>query len=236
MGLPILEHPTFELTIPSTHKPLTYRPFLVKEEKVLLLAQESDEMKDLTRAIKQVLKNCIIEGEIDLEDAPTFDIEYMFLQLRANSVSNKSKFNLNDPESKKPIEVELDLKEVNVKYNDDHNSLIKLNDKVSLQMKYPTYETISLFDNMDSLVDTTFGMIKYCVDKVLVGEEEVHELKDYSDKEINEFIDSLTTENFEQVQAFFDTMPRLEHTIEYKVGKKTKTRTFVGLSDFFSYA
>ena len=197
MGLPILEHPTFELTIPSTGKPLTYRPFLVKEEKVLLLAQESEEMKDLTRAIKQVLKNCIVDGEVDLDVAPTFDIEYMFLQLRANSVNNKAKFHINDPESKKPVEIELDLKQVNVQYKDDHISLIKLTDKVSLQMKYPTYETISLFDNMDNVVDTTFGMIKYCVDKILVGKEEVHELKDYSDKEVNEFIDSLTTENFE---------------------------------------
>ena len=202
MGLPILQHPTFELTIPSTNKSLTYRPFLVKEEKVLLLAQESDEMKDLTRAIKQILKNCIVDGEIDLEAAPTFDIEYMFLHLRANSVSNKAKFNINDPESKKPIVVELDLKEVNVQHNDDHNSLIKLDDKVSLQMKYPTYETISLFDNMDNMVDTTFGMIKYCVDKVLVGEEEVYEFKDYSDKEIDEFIDSLTTEHFKNIQTF----------------------------------
>ena len=112
MALPIIKHPTFELTIPSTGKPLTYRPFLVKEEKVLLLAQESDEMKDLTRAIKQVLKNCIVDGEVDLDVAPTFDIEYMFLQLRANSVSNKAKCQIDDPESKKPIEIELDLKQI----------------------------------------------------------------------------------------------------------------------------
>ena len=110
MGLPIIKHPTFELTVPSTNKSLTYRPFLVKEEKVLLIAQESNEMKDLTRAIKQILKNCTVEGEFDLEAAPTFDIEYLFLQLRANSVSEKAKFTLTDPESKKPIEIESETK------------------------------------------------------------------------------------------------------------------------------
>ena len=236
MGLPILQHPTFELTIPSTSGKLTYRPFLVKEEKVLLIAQESDEVKDLTRAIKQILKNCIIEGDVDVDDSPTFDLEYMFLQLRANSVSNKAKFTIHDPDSKKGIEVELDLKDVAVQYDDNHNSLIKLNDNISLQMKYPTYDTISKFDAVADVVGTTFGMIRHCVDKVFVGEEEVHDFKDYSDKEVDEFIDSLTTDNFQAIQTFFDTMPKLRHEVEYKVGKKTKTRTFTGLQDFFSYA
>ena len=200
MSLPILQHPTFELTIPSTSDTLTYRPFLVKEEKVLLLAQESDDIKDLTRAIKQILKNCIVTGDVDLEQSPTFDIEYMFLQLRANSVSELAKFTITDPEAKKPIDVELDLKKVSVQYDDGHNSLIKLNDSVSLQMKYPTYETIGRFDDSQDIVTTTFGMIKYCVDKIFVGEDEVHEFKDYSDKEIDEFIESLTSKNFNDIQ------------------------------------
>ncbi|NMJ87640.1 MAG: baseplate protein [Thaumarchaeota archaeon] len=234
MALPVLSHPTFDLTIPSSKEKVVYRPFLVKEEKILLLAQEANEIKDLTRSVKQIINNCIVEGELDVQNAPTFDLEYIFLKLRANSVSDLAKFKISDEETQKEVDIELDLKDVEIHYTDGHDSKIKLNDVVSLQMRYPTYETIGTIDENVNQVKATFDMIKACIDKVLVGEDEVHEFKDYSNSEVDAFIDSLTSQNFQDVQKFFDTMPRLEHTVEYKIGKRTKTRTFSGLADFFT--
>ena len=234
MALPVLSHPTFDLTIPSSKEKVVYRPFLVKEEKILLLAQEANEIKDLTRSVKQIINNCIVEGELDVQNAPTFDLEYIFLKLRANSVSDLAKFKISDEETQKEVDIELDLKDVEIHYTDGHDSKIKLNDVVSLQMRYPTYETIGTIDENVNQVKATFDMIKACIDKVLVGEDEVHEFKDYSNSEVDAFIDSLTSQNFQDVQKFFDTMPRLEHKVEYKIGKRTKTRTFSGLADFFT--
>jgi hypothetical protein len=237
MALPVLSHPIFDLTVPSSKEHITYRPFLVKEEKILLLAQEADNLKDLTRSVKQIINNCIIDGSVDVDHAPTFDIEYIFLKLRSNSVSDIAKFNIVDPETGKEIEVEIDLKIVEVHDTKDHSKIIKLSDEVTLQMKYPTYDILKKVNVEDSSdVTATFEMIKHCIDKIMVGEDEVHEFKDYSNSEIDNFIDSLTSQSFQDVQKFFDTMPRLEHDVDYKIGKKTKTRKFIGLSDFFAYA
>jgi hypothetical protein len=239
MALPVLSHPTFDLTIPSTKETIVYRPFLVKEEKILLLAQEGNNIKELTRAVKQIINNCIVEGSVNVDKSPTFDIEYIFLNLRANSVNDIAKFSITDEETKKEVEIEIDLKDVEIQYADDHDPTVILNDAVSLQMKYPTYEAIGNVGNIDGegnqqVVKATFDMIKMCIDKVLVGEDEIHEFKDYSNNEVDTFIDSMTTQNFQDVQKFFDTMPKLEHTVEYKIGKRTKTRTFSGLADFFT--
>ena len=239
MALPVLSHPTFDLTIPSTKEEIVYRPFLVKEEKILLLAQEGNNIKDLTRSVKQIINNCIVEGDINVDASPTFDIEYIFLKLRSNSVNDIAKFTIVDEETKKEVEVEIDLKEVEIKYTDGHNPTVILNDAVSLQMKYPTYQIIGSVGNIEAeenqqVVKATFDMIKACIDKVLVGEDEIHEFKDYSNNEVDAFIDSMTTQNFQDIQKFFDTMPKLEHTVEYKIGKRTKTRIFSGLADFFT--
>ena len=236
MALPVLSHPTFDLTVPSTKEEVVYRPFLVKEEKILLLAQEANNVKDLTRSVKQIINNCIIEGDVNVDASPTFDIEYIFLKLRANSVSDIAKFKIADEETKKEVEVEIDLKDVEIQYTDGHTTTVVLNDVVSLQMKYPTYEILGhMGEGSDQqVVKATFDMIKACIDKVLVGEDEVHEFKDYSNSEVDNFIDSMTSQNFQDIQKFFDTMPRLEHTVDYKIGKRTKTRTFSGLADFFT--
>ena len=237
MALPVLTHPTFELEIPSTKEKITCRPFLVKEEKILLLAQESGNPNDMIKAVKQIMTNCIIEGTMDVGNAPTFDIEFIFLRLRANSVGQTSKFTIIDEETSEEIVNEVDLNAVEVQFNKDHTPDVKLNNDVNLTMKYPTYKSLELMaktGETDMTTEVTFDMIKSCIDKIYVGDEEVHELKDYSKKEVNDFIDSFTSENFRDVQAFFDTMPKLEHTIEYKVGKKNKTRVLSGLADFFS--
>ena len=237
MALPILTHPTFELEIPSTKEKITCRPFLVKEEKILLLAQESGNPSDMIKSVKQIMTNCIVEGSMDVGNAPTFDFEYIFLRLRANSVGQTAKFTINDEETSEEIVAEVDLNTVEVQFDKNHKRDIKLNNDVSLMMRYPTYkslEVIAKSGNTNVTTEITFDMIKSCIDKIYVGDEEVLELKDYSKKEVNDFVDSFTSENFQDVQNFFDTMPKLEHKIEYKVGKKNKTRVLSGLADFFS--
>ena len=233
MGLPILKHPTFELTVPSTNQKITYRPFLVKEEKILLLAQASNKLKDVIRSVKQIINNCVIEGEVNVDALPTFDIEYIFLKLRANSVNDVAKFKIPDEETKKDVDIELDLKDVEIYRPEGHNSLIDVGDNVKLQMSYPTYDALEKFGEGQETAKATFDMIKVCIDQVLVGEDEVHQFKDYSEKEVDTFVESLSSKAFVDVQKFFDTMPRLEHTVEYKVGKRTEKKVFSGLADFF---
>jgi len=236
MALPVLKHLTFELTVPSTQQKITYRPFLVKEEKILLLSQASDKMSDLIRSVKQIINNCIIEGDINIDVLPTFDIEYIFLKLRSNSVDDIAKFKFTDDEYKKEIDIELDLKEVEVVRPEGHNPLVELGDNVKLQMKYPTYDMLSKYGDGAEVVKATFEMIKVCVAQIIVGEDEVHEFKDYTVSEVDTFIDSLTSQNFRDIQTFFDTMPKLEHTVEYKVGKRTEKKVLSGLADFFPSA
>jgi hypothetical protein len=233
MALPIMKHPTFELTIPSTKATLKYRPFLVKEEKILLLAQGSTKSKDLILAVKQIVNNCILEGDINIDSTPTFDLEYIFLKLRANSVSDIAKFNMTEDDGEES-KVEIDLNEVEVQHTENHTNMVALGNNVSLEMKYPSYTTLSNIKSEEA-VDVTFEMIEMCIDKVVQGEE-VMELKDFSKAEVKEFLDSLTSQNFRDIQKFFDEMPKLQHTVEYKVGKKTKSRTFTGLADFFQSA
>ncbi len=233
MALPIMKHPTFELTVPSTKAKLKYRPFLVKEEKILLLAQGSNNPKDLIQAVKQIVTNCIIEGDVDVDNSPTFDLEYIFLKLRANSVSDVAKFTLTE-ETGEESKIELDLNTVEVQHTKDHTNIIDLGDGVHLEMKYPTYTTLGSVTSED-VVEVTFGMIERCIDKVIQGEE-VMELKDFSKADVKEFLDSLTSQNFRDIQKFFDEIPKLQHTVEYKVGKEKKTRTFTGLADFFQSA
>ena len=239
MALPVLQHPTFELTVPSTGEKVIYRPFLVKEEKILLLSQASAKLDDLVRSVKQIINNCIVEGNINVDALPTFDIEYIFLKLRAHSVSDLAKFSIPDDESKKAIDIEFDLKDVEIVRTEGHTNIIELQNGVKLEMKYPTYDTLTMFGEGAQVAQATFDMIKVCIDKVVVGDgeqQEVYEFKDYTDKEVDAFVDSLTSQAFRDVQEFFDTMPRLEHTIEYKAGKRTKKKTFVGLADFFPSA
>jgi len=239
MALPKLKHPTFELTVPSTNQKVIYRPFLVKEEKILLLSQASDKLEDLVRSVKQIINNCIIKGDIDIDALPTFDIEYIFLKLRANSVSDIAKFTIADKDSKKDIEIELDLKDVEIFRPKDHTSKIDLGNNVSLEMIYPTYDALTKHgdgDGHNMAVEATFDMIKVSIGKVIVGEDEVYEFKDYTESEVDNFVESLTSQSFRDIQTFFDTMPRLEHTVEYKVGNRTEKKVFSGLADFFPSA
>ena len=237
MALPKIKHPIFELTVPSTKEQIKYRPFLVKEEKILLLAQQSKEVKDMIEAVKQIINNCVVEGSIDIDKLPSFDIEYIFLQLRANSVGQTAKLAFTDQDTNKRQEVEVDLTKVNVKWEDNHKDIIQITDNIKMSMKYPTYADIAALD-LDKIntAEQTMKMVRMCSDKVYSGEDQVDQLSDYSEQEVDEFLESLNTQNFADVQLFFETMPKLSHTIEYTIGKKNKNYTFQGIADFFSFA
>jgi len=237
MPLPILQHPTFELTIPSTEQRVKYRPFLVKEEKILLIAQSSEDAADIIRAIKQIINNCIIEGDINVDELPSFDVEYFFLKLRSHSVNNVAKIEITDPDSQKEIPLSVNLDEVQVVFDKKHSNKIDLNDDLFITMRYPTYDDLlktGVETSDKNIGESLTELINTCVDKVYDGDD-VHSLDDYTPQEATEFIDSLSGQNFQDIQNFFDTAPRLEHTVNYKVGNKKKKYTLRGIQDFLSW-
>ena len=237
MGLPIIKHPTFELTIPSTKQKIKYRPFLVKEEKILLLAQSSENVMDMINAIKQIINNCIVEGNINLDLLPSFDIEYMFLRLRANSVNSTSSLTFKDPDDPeaKPQKIDVDLLTIEVKWPKDIKNKIDLGEGISMSLKYPTYDEIGSINN-ENAAEGTMQLIKICADKIYSGVDTVDDLKDYSEQEIGNFLDSLKGEALKGIQLFFEDMPKLSHTIDYEIKGKKKQHTFEGIADFFTYA
>jgi hypothetical protein len=239
MGLPIIKHPTFELTIPSSKQQFKFRPFLVKEEKILLLAQSGKDVNDMIKSIKQIITNCLLEGDLNVDSLPSFDIEYIFLKLRINSVSPEVELVFPEPGTDKEQKVKVDLNEVEVHFNKDHTNKIDVGNGIMMVLKYPTYADIGSVDLEQDVGRGTLNMVQLCTDSILSGEnyEQVDKFKDYSDDEVQEFLESLTTSGFLKLQTFFETMPKLEHTIEYESsdGKK-QTHTFSGISDFFSYA
>jgi len=237
MGLPIIKHPTFELTVPSTKQKIKYRPFLVKEEKILLLAQSGENVEDMIAAIIQIINNCIVEGEVNLRTLPSFDIEYMFLRLRANSVNSIVTLNFPDPDStdEKTQKVEVNLLDIEVQWPEELNNVVDLGDGVTMSLKYPTYDDIGAIDSKN-LAEGTMQLVRSCADKVYSGDNKVDSLSDYSEEEIDLFIDSLKGTSLKGIQDFFANMPKLSHTIDYEVNGKKKQHTFEGISDFFILA
>ena len=237
MALPKLNVPVYEAILPSTEKVIKYRPFLVKEEKLLLTAQESGE-EALLPAVKQIIKNCV-QGEIDVDNMPIFDIEYVFLRLRAKSVGEEITLGLkpwgcpqNDGElCKFTTEVAINLEEIKCVKDKKHTSKIMLDDKIGIMMKYPD---ISQLNTKGSENEMGFEVIKKCINMIFT-EEETHERDSFSDKELDEFVDSLNTKQMEQIKNFFDTMPVLKHTVKYtcKTCDEEKETTIQGLQSFF---
>jgi len=233
MALPKLSNVTYELNLPSTGEKLKFRPFLVKEQKALMIAQESEDDKQIENAFAQIINDCSF-GELDAYTMPMFDVEYVFLQMRGKSVGEKVKLNLLCPDDEKTrVDVEVDLKDVNVQMSEEHTNIIQLTDNISIIMKYPTLSDMSGFDDKGQ-IQSIFEMIKRCVNEVHNGED-VHNKVDISEKELDEFIDSMSTENFEKVSAFFETMPKLQHVIEVKNPKTKKKNEILieGLQSFF---
>jgi len=233
MALPKLSNITYELNLPSTGEKLKFRPFLVKEQKALMIAQESEDDKQIENAFAQIITDCTF-GELNAYTMPMFDVEYVFLQMRGKSVGEKIKLNLLCPDDEKTrVNVEIDLKDVDVQMSNDHTNIVELTDNIHIVMKYPTLSDMSGFDDKGQ-IQSIFEMIKRCVNEVHDGEE-VHNKVDISEKELDEFIDSMSTENFEKVSAFFETMPKLQHVVEVKNPKTKKKNEILieGLQSFF---
>ena len=237
MALPKLNVPVYEAVLPSTEKVIKYRPFLVKEEKLLLTAQESGEDAVLP-AVKQIIKNCV-QGEVDVDNMPLFDIEYLFLRLRAKSVGEEVTLGLKPwgcPQNGGELcnlstEVAINLEEVKVLKDEKHTSKIMLDDKIGIMMKYPDISQIGIEGS-----ETEMGMkvIKSCINMIFT-EEETHERDSFTDKELDVFFDSLNSKQFQKLKNFFDTMPVLKHTVKYKCktcGEEKET-TLQGLNSFF---
>ena len=237
MALPKLNVPTYELVVPSTDEKIKYRPFLVKEEKILLMAMESGKTEDILQATKTIVDECTF-NKMKLGSMPMFDVEYIFLQIRAKSVGEVSKLRvLCRDDGETYADVEVDLNEVQVQVDDDHTNKIELSDEMGVIMQYPTIDSFmedGIGDiNPSNMIDVVASCIAQIYDK---KGEEVYDSKDSTKKELVEFIEQMNTKQFEDVQKFYDTMPKLKHTITVK-NPKTKVETEVtltGLNDFFA--
>ena len=233
MALPKLTNITYELNLPSTGEKLKFRPFLVKEQKALMIAQESEDEKQIENTFAQIINDCTF-GELDAYRIPMFDVEYVFLQMRGKSVGEKIKLNLLCPDDEKTrVNVEINLKDVDVQMKEEHTNIVELTDTIHIVMKYPTLSDMAGFDDKGQ-VQSIFDMIKRCVHEIHDGET-VHNRVDISEKELDEFIDSMSTENFEHVSNFFETMPKLQHMVEVKNPKTKKKNEIMieGLTSFF---
>ena len=237
MPLPKIVTPTHELILPSNGKKITYRPFLVKEEKILILAIESNSLKDISRAIKDVLRNCILTKGVKVDELPTFDIEYLFLNIRARSIGESIELVVTCPDDRETkVNVTVYIDEVQVKTNEEHNIDIKIDDTYTMRMKYPSLdEFIDENFNFDGQAsDNSFEIIASCIDMVF-SEDEAWESKDCTKKELTQFVEQLNSAQFKEIEKFFDTMPQLSHDIEVE-NPKTKVKSTVkleGLASFF---
>ena len=236
MPLPTIVTPSYELNLPSNGKKIKYRPFLVKEEKILILAIESNSMKDISRAIKDVLKNCILTKGVKIDELPTFDIEYLFLNIRSRSVGESIDLVITCPDDNETkVNTQIYIDEIQVKTDKNHNPDIKLDDTYTMRLKYPSLDQfIDDNFNFDLDRDNSFDIISSCIDMVF-SDEEAWEAKDCTKKELIEFVERLNSSQFKEVENFFDTMPKLSHEVEVE-NPKTKVKstiTLEGLASFF---
>ena len=238
MPLPKISTPTYELELPSTGKQIKYRPFLVREEKLLVLAMESEDTKQITEAVKEVIKNCIQTRGIKVETLPTFDIEFLFLNIRGKSVGEEIEVNLICPDDgETQVATTIDIDDIRVIKSDDHNAKIELDGKVSMQMKYPSLDEFikNNFDMSGNTMEQSFELIASCIDTIYT-EEEVWTAADCTRKELIGFLDQLNSSQFKKVEKFFETMPKLSHEVTI-TNPKTKVESKVvleGLSSFFA--
>lgn len=234
MPLPKIDQPLFDVVIPSNQKKVLFRPFLVKEEKLLLIAQQSGVDSDIIRAIKQVLQACI-QDQFDIDSLTTFDLEYLFLKLRAKSVNNVVKLAYRDNEDDELYEFELNLDDIEMTFSEENNSKIKINDKVGMTMRYPSATIADRMPRFESEVDLISFFVRNCIETIY-DEENVYVANEYSDEELNEFLDSLDVTTFDKIRKFFENMPRLYHKIEYtnKLGNNRKIE-LTNLKDFFMW-
>jgi len=236
MALPKLNTPTYELEVPSTDEKVKYRPFLVKEEKILLMAMESGENKDIVQAVKDIVSECTF-GKLNLGTMPMFDVEYIFLNIRAKSIGEISKLKLLCPDDKKTYaNVEINLEKVQVQVGDNHTNKIELTDEMGMIMTYPTINSFTDTGIQQINANNMIDIVSSCILQIYEKKgEKVYDSKDQTKKELTEFVESMNTSQFKQVQAFFDTMPKLKHEVKIKNPKTKKESkiTLTGLNDFF---
>ena len=238
MPLPKISTPTYELNLPSTGKKVQYRPFLVREEKLLVLALESENSKEITTAMKAVIKNCIQTRGIKVETLPTFDIEYLFLNIRGKSVGEEIEVNVICPDDEQTtVPIMLNIDDIKVQKSKEHSNKIQLDNSLIMEMKYPSLEQFikSNFDfSEENSMEQSFELISSCVDKIY-NEEEVWSTADVTKKEMNDFLEQMNSKQFKQVEKFFETMPKLSHDITVKNPNTGVESTVVleGLASFF---
>ena len=237
MPLPTIVTPSYELTLTSNGKKIKYRPFLVKEEKILILAIESNSMKDISRAIKDVLKNCILTKNVKVDELPTFDIEYLFLNIRSRSIGESIELIVTCPDDgETKVQTKIYIDEIEVKKDENHSLDIKLDSTYTMRLIYPSLDQF-IDDNFnfdDVTKDNSFDIIASCID-IVFSDEEAWEAKDCTKKELIDFVERLDSNQFKQIETFFDTMPKLSHQIEVE-NPKTKVKSTVmleGLASFF---
>ena len=240
MPLPKIATPTYSLELPSTGKSINYRPFLVKEEKLLVIALESEDTKQITNAIKAVIKACVLTRGIKVETLPTFDIEFLFLNIRGKSVGEELEVNIICPDDKETeVSVTINLDDIQVEKSDEHAKRIALDDNLMMEMKYPSLNEFikSNFDMQEgkNQMDQSFDLIAQCIDKIY-NEEEVWAASDCTKKEMSEFLESMNSQQFKKIEEFFTTMPKLSHTVKV-INPNTKVENDVlleGLASFFA--
>ena len=238
MALPIINAPTYEVAVPSSKEKINYRPFLVKEEKILLLALEDGSAGALNAALKQIVNNCTYE-KLDVSTMATFDLEFIFLRIRAKSVGEVSTLSLlAEDDGETYVEVEIPLEKITVDFPKDHTDTVKLTDTIGVVLRYPTYETLAEMNDLPdetSGVERIFILMSKCVDRIYDAET-VHERIDFNEEELETFLNSLSPQQFADVQKFFDTMPKLQHQVKFTNPntKKKNTVTLEGLQSFFA--
>ncbi len=239
MPLPKVSTPTYELEIPSIKKTVKYRPFLVKEEKILIIAMESEDPKQITEAVKDVISNCIITKGIKVDSLATFDIEYLFLNIRGKSVGETAEVLITCPDDgQTQVPVTINLDDIKVEVNDEHSRDILLDDNLSVRMKYPSIQEFiknNFIRNDQISVDDTFGVITSCIEQIY-NEEESWSASDCTKKELTDFLESLSSKQFKKIEKFFETMPKLSHTIKVTNPNTDIENKIVleGLTSFFA--
>lgn len=234
-NLPKIDYPVYKIKIPSLKKDMQFRPFLVKEEKLLLMAKESENASDVLAAIKQIINNCSIDSKFDVNKLALFDLEYVFLKLRSISVDNMVKVSYKDNEDQKVYDFDIDLNKVEVKFPQKMENNIKITDKSGIVMKYPSAE---LYDDQEFLnldKDYMFELIVRCIESIYY-EDEVYSSKDYKKEELNDFLESLDIKTFDKIQKFLLSVPKMEYKINYK-NELGNDREIVlnSLNDFFTW-
>ena len=236
MGLPKIDQPLFEITVPSTGKKAKYRPFTVKEEKILLIAQESKDMDQIILAVKQIINNCIHDIEVD--DMPIFDLEYLLMNIRAKSVNNEVSFTIEDPDTKEKVELNVDINDIKMKHDPDHTKKVVLNDDYYMMMRYPTINEISglFIQEGETEAESSFNTMISCIETLVNTEtDEMYQFSDFSSEEVTDFVDQFTAQTMEAMQGFFTTVPKMTYACDYKDNTgKDKTFNMEGMDTFFT--